>query len=304
MVRIIEKEVLSSDKKHMLKGKVYLPEGAPKGFFHVVHGMTEYIGRYDRFMREIAASGYITFGYDHIGHGATAIDKSELGYFADNDGWKILVDDVFLFGNEIRVMMDEDLPFILMGHSMGSFIVRLTAAKYNHYDKLIVMGTGGPNPAAGMGVAISGILKKFKGARAYSPFIYSMAFGTYNKGFEDENDKYAWLSVNREDRDNYRNDPMCTFLFTISAMQDLIKLNKYCNMKLWFDSIDKEKPILLTAGSEDPVGDHGKGVQKVYDILKEKGADVSIKLYDGYRHEILQDDCYEDVVKDIKDFIS
>lgn len=303
MVKIIEKEALSSDKKHLLKGKVYLPEGAPKGFFHVVHGMTEYIGRYDRFMREIAECGYITFGYDHIGHGATALDKSELGYFADKDGWKLLVDDVFVFGNEMRKTMDEELPFILMGHSMGSFIVRLTAAKYDHYDKLIIMGTGGPNPAAGAGVALSGILKKIKGAHGYSDFIYSMAFGAYNKGFEQENDKYAWLSVDLENRDNYRNDPMCTFLFTISAMQDLIKLNKYCNSKVWFGSINKEKPILLTAGGEDPVGEHGKGVKKVYETLNAAGADVSIKLYDGYRHEILQDNCYEDVVKDIKAFI-
>lgn len=303
MIKVIDKEVLSSDKKHKLKGKIYLPEGEAKGLFHVVHGMDEYIGRYDPLMREMAEFGYITFGYDHLGHGQTA-DESELGFIAHEDGWVKLVDDVFLFGTEVRRTADSGLPFILMGHSMGSFIVRLTAAKYDHYDKLIVMGTGGPNPAAGAGIAVCSMLKALKGERSYSKLIQNMAFGTYNKGFEHENDPYAWLSVNKDNRDKYRIDPFCTFPFTVSAMQDLVQLNKRSNDKSWFETINKSKPILLVSGSEDPVGEHGTGVKKVYDTLKSSGANVQIKLYDGYRHEILNDYCHDKVVVDIKEFIS
>ena len=304
MIRVIDKEVLSSDKQHMLKGKVYLPEGSAKGLFHVVHGMTEYIGRYDGFMKEMAEQGYIVFGYDHLGHGRTAVDESELGFIAHKDGWIKLVDDVFIFGNEIKKSMNgEELPFILMGHSMGSFIVRLTAAKYDHYDKLIVMGTAGPNPAAGPGISVCGMLKALKGERSYSKTVYGMAFGSYNKGFEKENDVYSWLSVDKENRDIYRKDPLCTYKFTVSAMQDLIRLNKACNEKKWFASINKEKPILLTAGAEDPVGDHGNGVKKVYDMLKAAGANVELKLYKGCRHEILRDFDRDKVVADIIAFV-
>lgn len=304
MVRVIDKEVLSSDKKHYLKGKIYIPEGSAKGLFHVVHGMTEYIERFDGFMREIAEDGYIVFGYDHLGHGHTVDDASELGFIAHENGWKHLVDDVFIFGNEMRKTAgNEDLPFILMGHSMGSFIVRLTAAKYDHHDKLIIMGTGGPNPAAGAGIAVCGMLKAIKGERAYSGLVQKMAFGSYNKRFESENDPYAWLSVNKENRDKYRVDPLCTYRFTNSAMQDLVRLNKYCNDKKWFSEINKKKPILLVSGSEDPVGDYGKGVKKVYDSLKAAGADVTFRLYDGYRHEILNDECRDQVIADIKEFI-
>ena len=273
MIKVIDKQVLSSDRSHQLKGKIYIPEGPARGLFHVVHGMTEHIARYDGFMRAIAEEGYIVFGYDHLGHGYTARDAGELGFIA------------------------------LMGHSMGSFIVRLTAAKYNHCDKLIVMGTGGPNPAAGIGIKVAGMIKKIKGERHISPLIYKMAFGTYNDRFKDENDQYAWLSTMIETRDKYRVDPLCTFLFSVSAMQDLVILNKSCNDKSWFASIDRQKPILLVSGAEDPVGEYGAGVKKVYDGLVAVGANVQMKLYPGVRHEILNDVSRDEVIADIKRFI-
>lgn len=304
MVKVIDKEVLSSDKQHQLKGKIYIPDGEIKGLMHVVHGMTEYIGRYDRFMREIAECGYIVFGYDHLGHGQTAKDESELGFIALKNGWSHLVDDVFIFSREVRKEYDKILPFVLMGHSMGSFIVRLTAAKYDHWDKLIIMGTGGSNPASHIGLALCKAEISRKGERGYSDLVYKAAFGAYNNKFKAENDPYAWLSVNKENRDKYRKDKLCTYMFTNSAMYDLIMLNRLSNEKTWFSSINKRKPILLVSGSDDPVGDNGKGVTKVYDRLKAAGANVSIKLYEGYRHEILNDYCRDQVISDIKAFIS
>ena len=303
MIKVIDKDVLSSDKKHQLKGKLYIPEGQAKGLLHVVHGMTEYIGRYDSFMREMAESGYITFGYDHLGHGRTAADDRELGFIAHENGWEKLIDDVFLYGNSIRKAMGSELPFILMGHSMGSFIVRLCANKYDHYDKLIVMGTGGPNPAAGAGLAVTALSKKIKGERGYSTLVYKLAFGSYNKRFENEQDPYAWLSVDKPNRDKYRADKFCTYMFTVSAMRDLIRLNKDSNDKSWFMEMDKKKPILLVSGSDDPVGEYGKGVTKVYELLKAEGANIEMKLYEGYRHEILNEACRGEVIADIKRFI-
>ena len=303
MIKVMDKNVMSSDKQHMLKGKLYIPEGKAKGFFHVVHGMTEYIGRYDAFMRRMAEDGYITFGYDHLGHGETAKDDAELGFISHKDGWQRLVDDVFVYGNAIRRTIGEKLPFILMGHSMGSFIVRLTAVKYNHYDKLIIMGTGGPNPAAGAGISITALNKRVRGERSVSEVVYKLAFGSYNKRFKDEGDPYSWLSVDKENRDKYRKDKYCTYMFSVSAMQDLIRLNSGSNKKSWFRDIDKTKPILLVSGAEDPVGENGVGVKKVHDLLKAEGADVRMKLYEGYRHEILNDYCRDEVIKDIEDFV-
>lgn len=302
MMQIIEKMVLSSDKTHELFGKVYIPDGEVKGLLHVVHGMCEYIGRYHDFMLEVANHGYIVFGYDHLGHGHTVLDKSELGYIADKDGWVKLVDDVAVFAKDVKREYGEDLPYVLMGHSMGSFIVRLAAEKYDMQDKLIIMGTGGPNPAANAGLAAIKSVKKVKGERYISKFINNLAFGAYNKRFGND-DFYNWLSNYEDVRKSYAADPLCNYKFTVSAMGDLIKLSKECNLKRWFNSRVTKKPILLVSGADDPVGDYGKGVKAVHDRLKANGADIKFKLYAGCRHEILNDKCRNKVIKDILEFL-
>ena len=93
-IRKINKKALSSDGKHVISGVVYIPEGEVKGLFHVVHGMTEYIGRYEKFMLDMAQEGFIVFGYDHLGHGKSINDESELGFFAEKDGWDLVVRDM------------------------------------------------------------------------------------------------------------------------------------------------------------------------------------------------------------------
>ncbi|MDY3924654.1 MAG: alpha/beta hydrolase, partial [Eubacteriales bacterium] len=128
-----EMRVPSSDGIHTLAGRVYRPEGRVRGLFHVVHGMTEHIARYDPLFRRMAEDGYLCFGYDHLGHGATARDAGELGYIADRDGWRRLAQDVAVFADaaERRYAAlwagEECPPYFLMGHSMGSFVVRTTA---------------------------------------------------------------------------------------------------------------------------------------------------------------------------------
>lgn len=305
---VIRKEFYapSSDGIHTLAGAVYLPEGEKKGLFHVVHGMTEHIERYDRFMTDMAENGYICFGYDHLGHGKTARSDDELGFIASKEGWLLLAKDVGMFSDAVKREFDTEnkLSYYLMGHSMGSFVVRLAAERFVKADKLIIMGTGGSNPAAGIGLKLIDMIKAVKGERHVSKLIYKMAFGGYNKRFGggSKEDPSPWLTRDEEVRKTYYADKYCTFKFTVSAMGDLITLIKVTNDNKWYDAVPKI-PMLLVSGEEDPVGNYGKGIREVYDKLQKRNIPVAVKLYSGARHEILNDITYEQTKKDVTEFV-
>lgn len=305
---MIEKKIFSvpsSDGIHELSGVVYLPDGEIKGLFHVVHGMTEHMGRYDRFLRDMALEGWLSFGYDHLGHGKTANDASELGYIAKKRGWELLAKDVKAYSDAVRSSFgNSEMPLCLLGHSMGSFVVRLAAERFVKPQYLIIMGTGGANPAAGIGLALIEIIKRFKGDQHISRFIGNIAFGSYNRRLDGDpsKDPKLWLTNDEAVRKTYYADPYCQFKFTVSAMGDLIRLTKYSNRAAWYRNISKSIPILLVSGEEDPVGNYGKGVREVASKLKKRGAKVSCTLYKGARHEILNDFTYETVKRDIVEF--
>ena len=299
---ILDKKVLSSNGKNMLAGKVYLPSGEIKGYYHIVHGMTEHIGRYDKFMRSLAENGYIAFGYDHLGHGYTASDDSELGFIAEKNGDDLLTRDVMIFADAMKAQYGEH-PYYLMGHSMGSFVVRMAVEKHLTPDKLIIMGTSGPNPISGLGLLVCKLIRFIKGPKHISSLIESMAFGSYNSHFKEENDNRSWLTNDITIRRKYDADKFCTFKFTISAMHDLISMINDCNRAEWFKKVAPKMPILLISGEDDPVGDYGKSLRACEKKLKENGADVTTILYPKYRHEILNDSSFDMTVKDIFEFI-
>ena len=301
-----EYKVLSSDGIHYLSGVIYIPDGEARGFFQISHGMTEHIARYDRIMTDLCESGYICFGYDHLGHGKTVNDKSELGFIAHNKGYDLLCRDIKVFSDAVRGELDAEntLPYYLLGHSMGSFIVRLATEKYVRPDGLIVMGTGGSNPAAGAGIALISLIKLFKGERHISKLIYDIAFGGYNTKFKNDKDanSKSWLTTSQEIRSKYLEDDYCTFKFTVSAMGDLMKLLKYSNRSAWYKNLPK-LPVLLVAGADDPVGNYSKGVLEVEKKLKNRGHIARAIIYKGARHEILNDFTYDEVKKDILEFV-
>lgn len=307
---MIEKKILSvpsSDGIHNLSGVVYLPDGEVKGLFQVVHGMTEYVERYDRFLTDMAKNGYIAFGYDHLGHGKTVNNDSELGYIAKKKGWELLAKDVKVYSDAVRQRFgNEDMPLCIMGHSMGSFISRLAAEKFVTPRSLIIMGTGGPNPAAGIGIALVEIIKRFKGDKHFSKLIDNIAFGSYNKRFGGNipEDPKLWLTNDENVRKKYYADPYCMFNFSVSAMGDLIRLIKYTNSDKWYKNISESLPMLLLSGADDPVGNYGKGIKIVETRLRKYEKKVDSKLYQGARHEILNDFTYEEVCSDILKFLN
>lgn len=298
-------EVPSTDNIHTLKGIIFIPEGEIKGILHIVHGMCEYIERYTHIFSATAENGYICCGYDNLGHGKTARYDDELGFIAPRNGWKYLVNDVEAFEKAVKKMYPGK-PLYLMGHSMGSFIARLAAESYPETaGKLIICGTGGPKQTASVfGLLLTDILGLIKGKKHRSGFINAVAFGSYNRRFEPLS-KYEWITSDREIIAKYGQDKYCNFIFTVSAMHDLVKLNFLSNRRRWFVNIKKSLPVLIISGTDDPVGNYGKGVKAVYRKLKATGQKgVTLKLYEGCRHEIHNDTCKNEVISDILAFLN
>ena len=194
-------------------------------------------------------------------------------------------------------------PYYLMGHSMGSFVVRMATQNYITPDKLIVMGTGGPKGIVILGLYLTKFIRKIKGPKYYSNLVKFLAFGSYNAHYPKSEGPHAWLTQDAEIRDKYHNDKFCTFELTISTMHDIISLTYNANRNNWFNSVAQKMPILLISGEDDVVGDYGKGVRVCEKKLKENGADVTMRLYKGYRHEILNDSSFSMTVNDIFKFI-
>ena len=275
-----------------------------KGILQIVHGMAEHGERYQAMAYYMAYHGYAVFLHDQAGHGRSVEEDSRLGYFGDKDGWRALIQDV-------RVLMKKAMekypgrPVFLLGHSMGSFVARAYAAQYG--DMLtgaVFCGTSGENPGAAAGVAVAGIVEKFRGSLFRSAFINHIAFGSYNKRYENPRTPFDWLTRDEGEVDAYIQDPLCGYLFTAAGYRDMFTLLQNVSGKAWYRSVPSGLPVLLLSGSMDPVGGYGKGVRQVCRDLEKTGhKDVTIRVYDGARHELFNETNAKDVLHDLLDWM-
>lgn len=277
-----------------------------RAVFQIVHGMQEYVPRYESFAAFLANEGFLVVGEDHLGHGLTAAADKDLGYFTEGDASTVLVRDV----HRLKKMTQEEhpgVPYFIMGHSMGSFILRKYLAMYGKgIDGAILMGPGAqPAIAASMGIFFTNILRLFHGDRYQSRFITGLAFGSYLKRIPDHKTSSDWLTRDEEIIKSYRADKYCTFKFSLNAYRTLFKTINYVSKTGNLTKISKDIPILITAGMEDPVGDYGKGPAKICEQYRRLGIkDVQLKLYDDCRHEILNEFNKEEVYNDILNWVN
>lgn len=276
-----------------------------KGVIQIAHGMAEHHERYEDFIEVLNNNGYAVYINDHLGHGKSVSDDSELGYFGENKGYMNLVRDMKLLTDIIK-KENPGLPVILFGHSMGSMLARLYTSEYgNVIDGAIYCGTCGANPAAPVGITLVNLIKKLKGSHYRSELINKLAFGTYNNRFKPQRTAFDWLTTDNDVVDKYIQDPYCGFLFTANGYKDLMELIVEINKKEWYQSVPKTIPVYLIAGKDDPVGNYGKGIYEVFDNLTEvRHKNVSVDLFSGDRHEILNEKDKDEVYKYVLKWIS
>lgn len=292
---------LSKDGMTQIHAVAWVPEGEVTAVLQIAHGMVEHIERYHDFAAYLAEQGICVTGHSHLGHGKSMVSKEKMGYFAAPNGNACVIGDI----HELRSIVCKKypkVPYFMLGHSMGSFLLRQYLGMYSKgLTGAIVMGTGDqPDIVVSAGKLVCKIIAVFKGWEHRSEFVNSLVIG----GFEKKMGK-AWLSRNEENVKAYAADPLSGFVFTLNAFYHMFDGMAKMNAQEKAGKIPKQLPIFFVAGSEDPVGDHGKGVKAVYSRYKEKGAkNLTIKLYENDRHEILneldKDVVYEDILNWMK----
>lgn len=292
----------SRDGEHKIYAVKWVPETEkPVCIIQIVHGMAEHINRYDAFAKYLANKGILVVGDDHLGHGKTVNPGEPYGYFCKEDAATVLVRDE----HRLKKLMQEQyvgIPYIILGHSMGSYITRNYLMRYGSgIDGAILLGTGMQPKAAVMAASVVATVQGlFCGAKHVCKLLDKMVFSSYNKRIKDQQTNMDWLSANRANVQNYLEDPLCGFIFTANGFRTLFKLieNLYDDEKL--KAVPKNLPVLLASGAEDPMGDYGTSVEQVYRSYQESGMEnVQLKLYPGDRHEILNEADREDVYGDI-----
>lgn len=276
-----------------------------KGVVQIAHGMAETAKRYERFAELLTGHGYIVYANDHRGHGKTAGSLENVGYLADSEGFDWMVRDVKKLTDLIKGE-NPDLPLFLFGHSMGSFVSqRYLMLHGNELTGAILSGTNGSQALLhNVGLLAASFDVRKNGRKAHSHQMNKLSFGTFNKAFRPNRTEYDWLSRDEEEVDKYINDPYCGGIFTGGFFYDFMKglkeTDKVENVKL----VPKTLPIYLCSGDKDPVGNYGKGVKKLHDTYRKVGIqDVSMTLYPGARHEILNETNRDEVMNNILDWI-
>ena len=308
----------SADKVSTIHAVRWLPEGAAadgsgakvKAVLQITHGMVEYIERYEPFAGYLADHGFAVFGHDHIGHGESVKGPEEWGIMHADDPSDIMVEDIF---TNFRIIKEQypDLPYFILGHSMGSYMLRkylsVKAEELAGVNGAIIMGTGTePDATIGAGLAMAKLLAKFKGRDYRSTFMAKMAFGKPYKKYDmtGKDLSNSWLTKDEAIVKKYYSDPKCTYTFSLNGYIGLISSTKFDNDPANIAKIPKDLPVLFVSGDQDPVGNFGQGVKAACEKFKNAGlTDVTLRLFEGDRHEVLNELDKEKVFAELKDWM-
>ena len=278
----------------------WVPEGQPRAVVQILHGIAEFVERYDDFANFLNDQGVLVVAEDHMGHGQSINGDGIQGYF--HGGWFTAIED------SVQLMADTkaefpDLPYILFGHSMGSFMARTILCKYPDcgLTGAVICGTGW-QPAAALPAMVKMLegISKLSDETKPSEMLQKLVFGSYNKKVEHPRTPYDWLTRDDKIVDAYIAHPLCGFTPTAGLMREMTRGIHYIQQKKNLEAMNKQLPVFFIAGGDDPVGPYGKGVHTCAEAFRKVGMeDVSVRIYPLCRHEILNEINREQVYQDV-----
>lgn len=297
----------SSDGSTHLYLRFWEPDEPPRAVLQIAHGMVEFIDRYDRFARVLAGEGILVAGNDHLGHGYSVASREDWGFFADKDGNRCVVEDMRSVQDLLRERWP-GLPYFILGHSMGSFLVRQYLHTYpeDRFAGVIILGTGmQPRWLVSTGLALAKLIGAVRGDRHRSKWLTALSLGSNNKHFKPNRTPCDWLTRDEAIVDLYCADERNGFQFTAGAFVDMFTGMRTLYSKKNLARMDQRTPVLIASGRADPVGGMGQAAPAYGRQLKSFGfGDVTVKLYEGARHELINEINREEIDAEIIRFIA
>lgn len=280
----------------------WLPQGEAKAVLQIAHGVAEYIERYEDFASFLTTHGFAVVGNDHLGHGKSFHFEDEMGWFGDDHGWHKVCDDMKKL-YDLEKEKFPNVPYFLLGHSMGSFLARTYIIDYpDDLDGVIISGTGWQHAlTCDAGMALADMEIRLHGSKYRSDTLQKIAFGGYLKNIENPATENDWISRDAELVKRYTEDTLCGYIATAGLMREMMYGIRYIGRDSKLAAMNRSMPVFFFSGAEDPVGDWSKGVQQTAASFLTAGmTDVTVKLYEGGRHEMLNEinkqEVYEDVL--------
>ncbi len=272
----------------------------PKAVLQIAHGVNEHAGRYQDFADFLSQKGFVVVANDHLGHGRTVGQEALRGHL-EPGGWEDLVADIHQL-YQLTKKQYPALPYFLLGHSMGSFLVRTYLILYpGSLEGVLLSGTGQmPAPLIQAGYWVACRMKRHLGATGRSKALDKLCFGAYNKRFAPNRTASDWLSRDEAVVDSFIQDPMCGGIPTASLFCEMLRGLAYIGNPAHLAKMDLQTPVLFFSGDQDPVGECGKGVERVYRKFLAAGCrNVTLHLYPQGRHEMLNEVNRNQVYQDV-----
>lgn len=288
----------------VIHGCRWEPEGKVRGVVQIIHGIAEYAQRYEPFARYLNKLGYLVVAEDHMGHGKSGGKGTVRGYF--HGGWFSAVEDSYQLMQSTHAEFP-DVPYVLFGHSMGSFMTRTLLIRHPDcpLSGAVICGTGWmPEAVIQAGLAMAKLSCRMGEDSGTSDGLHKMMFGAYNRKVEHPRTAFDWLNRDAKQVDAYIADPMCGFQETVGLARDMLGGMLFNQKAEHLQKMRKDLPVHFVAGGDDPVGDYGKGVRKTADKFRKAGMErVSCKIYPLCRHEILNEINKQEIFEDISQVI-
>ena len=287
----------------MIHGCRWTPEGEVKAVVQILHGIAEFVERYEEFAQHLNSLGILVVAEDHMGHGKS-METGTQGYFAG--GWEAAVDDSYRLLKNTRAEFP-DVPYVLFGHSMGSFMARTILIRYPNSGirAAVICGTGWmPEPVLAAGQTAAKLVCKAIGDRNPSEQMQKLIFGSYNARIEHPKTSFDWLSRDMKKVCEYVGDAKCGFTASCGLLRDMVGGMAFSQKKKNLEKMDRSLPVLFVAGGDDPVGNYGEGVRQAGRAFEKVGMqDVTVRLFPLARHEILNEINREEIYKFVSDWI-